>query len=125
MIEAQVDQLVLGCTHYPFLRPAIEQIMGPDTCIIDPAPSIARQVALVLKQSNGGTVARSSSAKREQHARHMFYTSGDVDRFNNMIDRLIYAQTNGSRDVLAVTWEDYGLRFSAHPGEPRHSRPTR
>lgn len=118
MIEAQVDQLVLGCTHYPFLRPAIEQIMGPDTCIIDPAPSIARQVALVLKQSNGGTVTRSSSTKSEEQARHMFYTSGDVDRFNNMIDRLLCAQTNGSRDVLAVTWEDHGLRFPAHPGEP-------
>ncbi|MCO6452469.1 MAG: glutamate racemase [Caldilineales bacterium] len=43
LIDAGVDHLVLGCTHYPFLSPAIQRIVGPDVTLIDPAPAVARQ----------------------------------------------------------------------------------
>lgn len=45
-----VDELVLGCTHYPFLRPSIEHIVGPAITVIDPAPAVARQVQRVWQQ---------------------------------------------------------------------------
>ncbi len=45
-----VDELVLGCTHYPFLRPAIEQIVGATIQVIDPAPAVARQVQRVWQE---------------------------------------------------------------------------
>ena len=48
LIEGGVDQLVLGCTHYPFLRPAIERVVGTNVAVIDPAPAIARQTGRVL-----------------------------------------------------------------------------
>ncbi len=48
LLEAGADTIVLGCTHYPFLRPVIERIAGPDVRIIDPAPAVARQVVKVL-----------------------------------------------------------------------------
>ncbi|MDA8097142.1 MAG: glutamate racemase [Clostridia bacterium] len=35
--EQGIDTLILGCTHYPFLRPAISRIFGPDVTLIDPA----------------------------------------------------------------------------------------
>ncbi len=35
--EAGVDTLILGCTHYPFVRPVIEELVGSDVKIIDPA----------------------------------------------------------------------------------------
>jgi glutamate racemase len=47
MIEAGVDRLVLGCTHYPFLIDQIRRILPEDVAIIDPAPAVARQVARV------------------------------------------------------------------------------
>ena len=47
---AGIDELVLGCTHYPFLRPLIEAALGPDVDVIDPAPAVARQTARVLAQ---------------------------------------------------------------------------
>lgn len=43
MIEAGIDTLVLGCTHYPLLLPQIEAICGPEIRLIDPAPASARQ----------------------------------------------------------------------------------
>lgn len=70
MVEAGVDQLVLGCTHYPFLRRAIEEIVGPDVEVIDPAPAVARQVERVLD----GVGRRRS----EDVGTHCFYTTGSA-----------------------------------------------
>ncbi len=40
---APPDAVVLGCTHYPFVRGAIRELLGPDVQIFDPAPGIAQQ----------------------------------------------------------------------------------
>lgn len=42
------DTIVLGCTHYPHLRPLIERAAGPNVAIIDTGPAVARQVRLRL-----------------------------------------------------------------------------
>lgn len=49
MLAEGMDTLVLGCTHYPFIRPLLEEIVGPDITIIDPAPAVARQVKRILQ----------------------------------------------------------------------------
>lgn len=46
--RAPIDQLVLGCTHYPFARDELEQICGPQVHLIDPAEAVARQARRVL-----------------------------------------------------------------------------
>ena len=48
LLDAGADTIVLGCTHYPFLRPVIERLAGPGIQIIDPAPAVARQLLRVL-----------------------------------------------------------------------------
>lgn len=49
MIEAGADRIVLGCTHYPFLRPVLDRIVaGRDVRIVDPSPAVARRVAELL-----------------------------------------------------------------------------
>ncbi|GAB4404496.1 MAG: glutamate racemase [Bacteroidia bacterium] len=48
MLARGADQVVLGCTHYPFLRPLIEEILDGRAAIIDPAPAVARQVQRLL-----------------------------------------------------------------------------
>ena len=45
-----VDTVVLGCTHYPFLREAIAAAMGPDVRLLDSGPAIARQTGRVLEE---------------------------------------------------------------------------
>ena len=42
LLDAGADRIVLGCTHYPFLRNVIQRVAGPDVRIIDPAPAVAR-----------------------------------------------------------------------------------
>jgi glutamate racemase len=62
MLEQGIDTVVLGCTHYPFVIPLIEEISGPDVRVIDPAPAVARQVERLLNErglrSTGGYSGR-------------------------------------------------------------------
>lgn len=50
LIAVGVDTLVLGCTHYPFLKPLIAAVAGPAVAIIDTGPAVARQVLRVAGQ---------------------------------------------------------------------------
>lgn len=49
MLEQGIDTLVMGCTHYPFVIPAIKKIVGEEIRIIDPAPAVARQTLKITK----------------------------------------------------------------------------
>src|SRR5690242_4350704 len=46
--KSGIDTLVLGCTHYPLLRPLIADVMGADVALVDSAEETAREVAAVL-----------------------------------------------------------------------------
>lgn len=82
LLDAGIDQLVLGCTHYPFLSATIQRIVGPGVTLIDPAPAVARQVGRVLAQH--GLLAPAG-----QPERHRFYTSGDPAAFSALARALI------------------------------------
>lgn len=82
MLTEGVDSIVLACTHFPFVIPQIEEIVGDRATVIDPAPAIARQTARVLKQYellNPQTVAGS----------RVLYTSGNGADLQGMAERLI------------------------------------
>ena len=49
MLVRGADQIVLGCTHYPFLTPVLERVVaGRGVAIVDPSPAVARRVAQLL-----------------------------------------------------------------------------
>lgn len=50
LLDAGADRIVLGCTHYPFLRGVIQRVAGPDVTIIDPAPAVARHLVDVMRE---------------------------------------------------------------------------
>lgn len=52
MLSHGIDTVVLGCTHYPFVIPTIQDIVGPGVRVIDPAPAVARQVQRLLVASS-------------------------------------------------------------------------
>jgi glutamate racemase len=52
LIASRIDTLVLGCTHYPLLRDAIQSVMGPEVTIIDSAEETARDVFDLLAGGN-------------------------------------------------------------------------
>ena len=60
LLDAGADTIVLGCTHYPFLRDVIERIAGPDVRVIDPAPAVAKQVLKVLSTCRTSSVGEVS-----------------------------------------------------------------
>jgi len=103
LLAAGIDELVLGCTHYPFLRPLIEQIAGPTVEIIDPAPAVARQTQRVIGET-GQTAPTAVSPQ------HRIYTTGDPARFRDLLHHLI----NVEADVQQALWiEDDQLVASA------------
>jgi glutamate racemase len=76
VIEAGVDTLVLGCTHYPLLARTIADVMGSDTVLV----SSADETAFAVRGAIGETEARGSAQQRAQRA-VQFLTSGDVETF--------------------------------------------
>ena len=71
MLEKNIDTVVLGCTHYPFVIPLIERVVGDNVRVIDPAPSVARQVKRLLEAS--GNLNQTSEGLRAR-----YYTSADT-----------------------------------------------
>jgi glutamate racemase len=82
MLEKRIDTIVLGCTHYPFVIPLIQEIVGPDVRVIDPAPAVARQVRRVLESQNLQKLDSASPLPR-------LFTSGNLDQFKTLLPKLI------------------------------------
>jgi glutamate racemase len=82
MLAQGVDTLVMGCTHYPFVIPLIQQIAGPAVRVIDPAPAIARQVARLL-------AAQSLLNPGPSVAGCQFFTSGSAAGLQALLPRLL------------------------------------
>jgi glutamate racemase len=107
LLEAGVDQLVLGCTHYPFLRPIIEEVAGPGVEIIDPAPAVARQAGRVLA-GHGWLVGDDTPGD------HLFYTTGNPIRFRDALRLLLQLDAS----VSAARWDEAGeLTVATLPSE--------
>jgi glutamate racemase len=102
MLSQGIDTVVLGCTHYPFVIPLIEEIAGPGVRVIDPAPAVARQAARLLEK-NGLRSPDSSPGKVR------YFTSGDPQRLEALLPRLV----GEAREVEAVLWVDGELRAAA------------
>ncbi len=62
LIAGGIDSLVLACTHYSFLTPTIQHLVGPTVTIVDPAPAVARQTARLLDQHHLSNTASQPDA---------------------------------------------------------------
>lgn len=71
---ARVDALVLGCTHYPMLKPLLRQVMGDEVRLIDSADETARELASVL-------AATGIAADPASIATHRWVATDDAERF--------------------------------------------
>lgn len=70
LLAKGADALVLGCTHYPFLRGLIQELAGPQVLVLDSGAAVARQVRRRLHE--GGLLAPADRQGRER-----FWTSGN------------------------------------------------
>jgi glutamate racemase len=100
--SAKIDTLLLGCTHYPLLRPVLADAVGDRVAIVDSATATASSLAELLSV-NGlevpgttrGTAADAGLAGHERPeeaygspAVHVQLTTGDVDRFRAIATRM-------------------------------------
>lgn len=78
----EVDSLVLGCTHYPLLKPLLAEVLGRDVTLIDSAEETAIETASVLRER--GLVGRGAEAPR-----HRFIASDDPLMFLQLGQRFL------------------------------------
>src|SRR5688572_9982709 len=95
MLEKNIDTVVLGCTHYPFVIPLIQRIVGEKVRVIHPAPAVAKQAAL-LHETKGLMKGPGSKG----HVK--FYTSSDPEMLRAMLPVLL----GESGEVEGVEWLD-------------------
>lgn len=101
MLQAGIDTVVLGCTHYPLVIPQIQSICGPQVRVIDPAPAVARQTERLAGQI---------SLQPRQGGSTTYFTSGDPQALRPLLG--IFQAPPGS--IQAVSWQaDFSISVSA------------
>jgi glutamate racemase len=93
MLEKDIDTVVLGCTHYPFVIPLIQEIVGGNVRVIDPAPSVAKQAQRLLVAGGVLNESRSKGIIR-------LFTSGDPKVLKSQLPLLL----GEGADVERVEW---------------------
>lgn len=79
MLKANIDYLVLGCTHYPYLIPILKTMLPKHVSIIDSGLAVAKQTKAILKQHE-----LLNTSKNE--ASIQLYTNGDLNVLNGIIN---------------------------------------
>jgi glutamate racemase len=94
-----VDTVILGCTHYPLIRPVLERVFGRTTTLVFSAEETAREVAETLDRKG-----IASEPSREGSTR--FLTTGKPDEFRALGERFLQLPIAG---VEQVAIRDLGL----------------
>lgn len=99
--SARIDTLLLGCTHYPLLRPVIQRVAGEGVAIVDSATATASALAELLAvngleapgttrgtAADAGMAGHEAPTERVVPASHLQLTTGDVARFRIIAERM-------------------------------------
>ncbi len=108
MMQHHIDRVVMGCTHYPFVIPLIQEIVGPDVKVIDPAPAIARQVGrlLGLQDINNRRVGQNDTEIPWGSIQYL--TTGDPHKLQALLPVL----TGEAGQISAVVWHQSKLQIN-------------
>ena len=117
---ADVDALLLGCTHYPYLARVISDVMGREVVLVSSADETAFEVRRLLDETG---LRRSATDPRP--AQHRFYSSGDVAWFEELGRRLLGPELAAARQLHFDDPSETALARSARPAaEPSAGRPA-
>jgi len=105
MLKRNIDTVVLACTHYPFVIPLIEEIVGKGVRVIDPAPAVARQARRLLE---GRGLVRPADYSGSVE----YLTSGEANSFSRVLQTLLGESSPAHR----LVWEHDNILAAA--GEP-------
>ncbi len=80
MLEKGADTIVLGCTHYPFLKKMIQKVIHNQATIIDPSNAVAIQTKKILKEKN-------LILEKNNTPEFLFFTTGEKTITQNFLAR--------------------------------------
>jgi len=78
LLEKNADVIVLGCTHYPFLRPLIQKLIPKNIQIVDTGAAVAKQVKRLLSSDQNG----------HSLPRYNIQTTGPIDKLEKLYPTL-------------------------------------
>jgi len=84
--DSDIDTLVLACTHYPLLRPLIQEYLGQTVELVDPGLETAKAIGQYLTDNH------LQNNEKTESMDHRFYTTGSVDKFKKVAFK--WLQTN-------------------------------
>ncbi len=96
--DAGVDTVILGCTHYPLIRPVLQRVFGRDVTLVFSAEETAREVAETLSRKRIENLADREGAYR-------FLTTGDPDAFREMGRRFLQLPIGDVEQVAVAALE--------------------
>jgi len=82
LVEARVDTVILGCTHYPLVRPMLQRMLGPGVTIVTSGSALARQVEHALG-------SRGLGSPRTGEGDYSFLSTGDPEAFRMLGTRFL------------------------------------
>ncbi len=89
-----VEAVVLGCTHYPLLKPVISKVLGKDIALVDSARETAREVKELLH-----TTGLASTRKAVPFREHQFYVTDLPDQFTVLGRRFLGRPLSGVKHI--------------------------
>jgi glutamate racemase len=93
--EARVDTVILGCTHYPLLKPVIKEVLGEGITLIDSAKQVAIEVKNILD-------AERLLNNKSRRGKHRFYVSDNPEWFSGLAERFLGQSVRNTRKVNNV-----------------------
>ncbi len=82
LLAQNIDTLVLGCTHYPLLKPLVQSVMGPGVQLVDSAEAISQRVATMLAEMEMENVS-------DDPPEHVFHVTDVPQRFQEVGERFL------------------------------------
>ena len=79
--DARVDTVIVGCTHYPLLKPTIQEVLGDQVTLIDSAKQVAFEVKKIL--------ASEDMLNRASGGKHRFFVSDNPEWFSSLAQRFM------------------------------------
>jgi glutamate racemase len=82
LVEARVDTVILGCTHFPLVRPMLQRMLGRDVTLVTSGAALARQVEHAL-------ASRGLAAARAGEGEYRFLCTGEPEAFRALATRFL------------------------------------
>jgi glutamate racemase len=97
---ANVDTVILGCTHYPLVRPMLQRMLGPQVTIVTSGAALARQVEHALR-------SRDLAATRRGEGDYRFLCTGDVEAFRALGTRFLQMPLGDVQHVALISTSEH------------------